>query len=80
MLISQRSNRGPWGSEGHAGADASVEHPLWKNCYNTRFDLNMHDAAVSALFAVLRTYVSAMKRMPAVVNYNFPPDMGRMTA
>ena len=40
----------------------------------------MHDAAVRTLLAVLHAYASTMKWMPAVMNFNFLPDMGRMTA
>jgi hypothetical protein len=66
--------------EGHAGADAGVRHPV-RNCrYDTRVGLNMNDAASGALLAIMRTYMSAVERMPAIVNFNFPPDMGRMTA
>ncbi len=40
----------------------------------------MDDAAAGALLAVLRSYASAVERMPAVMNFNFSPDMGRMNA
>ncbi|MFL6605725.1 MAG: hypothetical protein ACJ8R9_30975 [Steroidobacteraceae bacterium] len=40
----------------------------------------MHDAAAGPLLTVLGSYTSAVERMPAVVNFNFTPDMGRMTA
>jgi hypothetical protein len=40
----------------------------------------MHDATVSTLLTVLHAYASTMKGMPAVMNFNFLPDMGRMTA
>jgi hypothetical protein len=80
VQISQRINRNPRRPEGHAGADASVKHPLRKYCYNTRFDLNVDDSTISALLTVMRTHRSAVERMPSVVNFNFSPDMGRMTA
>jgi hypothetical protein len=40
----------------------------------------VNDAPAGALLAVVSPDASAMKRMPAVVNFNFLPDMGRMTA
>ena len=40
----------------------------------------MHDAAVGTLLAVLYAYATIVKWMPAVMNFNFLPDMGRMTA
>jgi hypothetical protein len=66
--------------ERHAGADAGIQHPVWQCCYNIRLDLNVNDAAASALLAVMGICTSPMERMPAVVNLNFTPDMGRMTA
>jgi hypothetical protein len=40
----------------------------------------MDDAAASALLAVMCSDTSSVKGMPAVVDFNFLPDMGRMTA
>jgi hypothetical protein len=40
----------------------------------------MNDATAGALLTVLRSYTSAVEGMPAVVNFNFMPNMGRMTA
>jgi hypothetical protein len=73
----QRHSRRP---KGHAGANARIEHPVWQYRYNTRLDLNMDDAAARAPLTVMRSYASAVVRMPAVVNLNVMADMGRMTA
>jgi hypothetical protein len=73
----QRHSRRP---ERHAGADPGVEHPVRQCCYNARLDLNVDDAPTGTLLAVMRSYSSAVVWMPAVVNLNVPPDMGRMTA
>ena len=80
MQVAQGIRRDPWRSERHNDADPGVEHPLRKCCYDACFDLNVDDASASALLAVVSSDTSAMERMPRVVNYNFPPDMGRMTA
>jgi hypothetical protein len=40
----------------------------------------MNDAAGGALFAVMGICPTTVERMPAIVNFNFTPDMGRMTA
>jgi hypothetical protein len=80
MQIPQRIRRNDRCAKVHAGADAGVEHPDRKYRYDTRRELNMDDAAAGALLAVMRTNSSAVERMPAVVNLNFLPDMGRMTA
>lgn len=80
MQIPQCVRRNKRCAEDHAGADAGVEHPVRKYRYDARLDLNMDDAAAGALLAVMRSNSSTVKRMPAVVNFNFLPDMGRMSA
>jgi hypothetical protein len=80
MQVTQGIYRDARHPESHCGADAGIEHPLRQRRYDTRFDLHVDDAAASALFAVVSSYTPAMEGMPAVVNFNFPPDMGRMTA
>jgi hypothetical protein len=80
VQIPQGIQRDPRRPERHAGADAGIEHPVRKYCYDARFDLHMNNAAGNALLAVMRTYTPAVERMPAIVNFNFLPDMGRMTA
>jgi len=72
-----RDSRRP---ERHAGTDAGIQHPVGQCCYDTRLDLNMNDAAGRALLAVMGVCTSTVERMPAIVNFNFLPDMGRMTA
>lgn len=80
MQIPQRIRRDERHPENHAGADAGVEHPIREYRYDARLDLDMDDTAAGALLAVMRSNSSAIERMPAVVNFNFLPDMGRMTA
>jgi hypothetical protein len=67
-------------AERHPGTDAGIQHPGWQRGYDARLDLNMNDAAGSALFAVMGICTSTVERMPAIVNFNFLPDMGRMAA
>jgi len=40
----------------------------------------MDDASTGALLTVVNANATPVVRMPAVMNYNFLPDMGRMTA
>ena len=80
MQIPQGIRRDERRAEDHARADAGVKHPIRKYRYNARLNLDMNDAAAGALLAVMRANSSAVERMPAVVNFNFLPDMGRMTA
>jgi hypothetical protein len=80
MQISQGIHRDPRCSEGHAGADAGVEHPVRQHRYDAGLDLNVHDATTRTSFAVVSSHASAVKWMPGIVDFNFLPDMGRMTA
>ena len=80
MQITQGVHRDERRTEDHAGADAGVEHPVRTYRYDARLGLNMADTAAGALFAVMRSNSSVVERMPAIVNFNFLPDMGRMAA
>ena len=80
MQVAQGVRRDAGGPECHRGTNPGVEHPLRNRGYDSRFDLNVDDAAAHALLAVVSSNTLAVERMPTVVNFNFPPDMGRMTA
>jgi hypothetical protein len=80
MQVSQGVYRGARRPESHRGADAGVEHPLGHRDYDAGFNLCMHHAPAGALFAVVGAYRPTVVRMPTIVNFNFAPDMGRMTA
>lgn len=80
MQVTQSIRGNAWRPERHRRANPGVEHPLRECRYDSRFDLNVDDAAASALLAVVRSDALAVEWMPRVVNINFPPDMGRMTA
>ena len=80
MQVTQNSSRNPWSSQRHRGASAGIEHPRWQGHYNTRLNLDMDNASAGALLAVVNPYATTVVGMPAVMNYNFLPDMGRMTA
>jgi hypothetical protein len=67
-------------AERHAGTDAGIQHPIGQCSCDTRLDLTMNDATGHALLAVMGICTSAVERMPAIVNFHFPPDMGTMTA
>jgi hypothetical protein len=81
MQVVQAIRRDSWCPErSHCRANPSVEHPRRKCCYDARFNLNVEDGSAGPLLAVVSSDTLAVKRMPRIVNYNFPPDMGRMTA
>jgi hypothetical protein len=80
MQISQGIHRDSRCSKDHANADARVEHPVRQHRYDAGLDLDVHDATTRTSFAVVSSYASAVKWMPGIVDFNFLPDMGRMTA
>ena len=81
MQVVQAICRNSWRPEcSHCRANPGVEHPRRKRCYDARFDLNVEDGSASPLLGVVGSDKVTVKRMPRIVNYNFSPDMGRMTA
>jgi hypothetical protein len=80
LQVMQAVCRDSWRPEcSHCRANPGVKHPRRKCCYDARFDLNVEDGSASPLLAVVSSGTVAVKRMPRIVNYNFSPDMGRMT-
>ena len=71
----QRHARRP---EFHAGTCRRVKHPRRDHREDARQDLDMHEMPRPALVDALDPQTPAEKRMPAVVNHNNLPDMGRM--
>jgi hypothetical protein len=80
MQVNQCIRRDAWRPDLHHRADPGVEHPLGKYGYDARFDLNVDNASAGALLTVVGSNAPSEKRVPRIVNYNFSPDMGRMTA
>lgn len=79
MQIPQGARRNARRPEFHACTDTGVKHPSRQYRYDAWCDLDMHNAAANPLLAVLRPQTAPVKRVPTIVNFNFLPDMGRMT-
>ena len=80
MQISQGIHGDSRCSQDHAKADARVEHPVRQHRYDAGLNFDVHDATTRTSLGVVSSYASAVKWMPGIVNFNFLPDMGRMTA
>jgi len=81
MKVLQAVCRDSWRPDRpHCRADPGIEHPCRKCCDDARFNLNVEDGSAGPLLAIMGSDTVAVKRMPRIVNYNFSPDMGRMTA
>jgi hypothetical protein len=75
----ERLQTDPWCTELHARTDRGAEHPGGNHDDDPRLDFYVDDLAVGALLAVLAPDATAVQGMPAVEDFNFLPDMGRMT-
>lgn len=79
MHVDQRGHGDAWCPELQARADGGIQHPLGENNKHTRGYLDMNEAAPGTLLAVLWPESASVQRVPAVVDLDFLPDMGRMT-
>ncbi len=63
----------------HAGADERVQHPRREQCHHARRHLYVDDWTRGVLLIAAKLDTTPVQRMPAVMNFNFLPDMGGMT-
>lgn len=63
----------------HACTSGSVEHPCRHDQDYAGCDLDVNNITCCSLFAVLPSKATTIERMPAVKDFDFLPDMGRMT-
>jgi hypothetical protein len=78
MQISQRSDIGARRANLHAGAGGQIQHPGCQHNYYAGCRLNVDNPAAGALLAVLLSNTASVEWMPAVMDLDFLPDMGRM--
>jgi hypothetical protein len=80
MKVAQRRYRHAWRADRcHAGADDRIQHPRGDGRDHARHRLDVNKPTGKALLTVLPPDTAPMERVPAVMNLNFLPDMGRMT-
>jgi hypothetical protein len=79
VQLVERIQTDPWRTEFHAPTDRGAEHPGGNDDDDPRLDFYMDDLAVGALLPVLLSDTAAVQGMPPVEDFNFLPDMGRMT-
>ena len=79
VQISQRRHRHARRAELHPGAGDRVEHPRRHDRDHAGGHLDVHEATGEAILAVVPPDAPPVQRMPAVVNHDLLPDMGRMT-
>lgn len=79
MQVGQRRDGHLWCAERQAGAGGRIKHPARDHGDDPRSDFDVNDLAVRPPLAVVPSQAAAVQRMPAVVDDNLSPDMGRMT-
>lgn len=79
MQFSQGRDRHPRRPQLHPGTSGGIEHPCRDDYDVAGRHLDMNNLAAGAPLDVLASNSPPIQRMPAVMNLNFLPDMGRMT-
>ena len=79
VQIGQRRQRTAWNADLHASAGDRIQHPGRHSRHDAGQRLNMNDTTCGSSLAVVTADATAIERMPPIVNYSIPPDMGRMT-
>jgi hypothetical protein len=80
MKVEQRRYRHAWRADRrHAGADDRIQHPRGDRRDHARNRLDVNDPTGKALLTVMPPDTAPIERVPAVMDLNFLPNMGRMT-
>ena len=79
MEIAERGERDARRAELLPGTGDGIEHPRRDNNDHARRHLDMDDRPRPPVLAALPSQTTPVQRMPAVVDDDFLPDMGRMS-
>lgn len=79
MQFSQGRDRHPRRPQLHPGTSGGIEHPCRHDKDNAGRYLDVDNLAAGAPLGILTSNPAPIQRMPAVLDLNFLPDMGRMT-
>jgi hypothetical protein len=79
MQLSQRRHRNARRTQRHSSAGGRIQHPGRHHDDHAGRRLDVNDLTAGAPLSVLTANATPIKRVPPVVNFNFLPDMGRMT-
>jgi hypothetical protein len=79
VQLGQRVHRGLRSAQLHVSASRGIEHPGGNHDHDARLRLKVDYLAGGTLLTVFAPDAPSIQRMPAIENFNFLPDMGRMT-
>jgi hypothetical protein len=80
MQVDQRRCRHARHPEPHPGAGGRIQHPCRHNDDHAGRDLDVNDITAGPPLGILAPNAVSVECVPAVTNFDFLPDMGRMTA
>lgn len=79
MKLGQGRNRDARWPQPHSNTGHRIQHPRRDGDNDARCHLDMRKGTGLSNFDVMLPQATSVKWMPAVVNDDFPPDMGRMS-
>jgi hypothetical protein len=79
MQLNQRRHCNARRTQLHSCAGGGIQHPGRHHDNHAGRHLDMKDVAAGAPLNVLTANATPIQRVPPVMNFNFLPDMGRMT-
>jgi hypothetical protein len=75
----QRRDRNSRRADFHTPTGDRIEHPSGHDDHEARRYLDVDDVATSSAFNVMPPQPPTVQGMPAIMNNDILPDMGRMT-
>jgi hypothetical protein len=78
VQLDQRGQLSARRANHHVGARGTIQHPRRQHDDHARCRHDVNNPAVGALLTVLASNTATIERMPAIMDFNFLPDMGRM--
>jgi hypothetical protein len=79
MQFDERVHRYPTGADLHACARDRIEHPRRHNRDDAGLRFDLHEPPGATLLTAAEANATPVEGMPAIMDHNFLPDMGRMT-
>jgi hypothetical protein len=79
MQLNQRQYRDARRAECHSSAGGGIEHPRRHHDHHAGRHLDVNDLAAGALLDILAPNAAPIERVPAIMDLDLVPDMGRMT-
>ena len=79
MQFDERVHRYPADADLHACARDRIEHPRRHNRDDAGLRFDLHEPPGDPLLAAAEANATPVEGMPAIMDHDFLPDMGRMT-